>query len=502
MKITLSYTICSASPWSWKYNSVGEFTLREPKTEEELRQEKLEREKLEDDEKRPIKRFKFSKHSVFEIRGNTCYFLIGAWHKLKEELDKQGEEYEVEDKRDPKLKPEPNYDCLQNVEFRSGQVEAIAAIVTADCGLLCSSVGYGKSFVIRQLCKMYSTLNILVVCMSGEVVKELYRDIAKELPGEVGLLNMDNNDVNGKRIIVTTAKSMVKIKPEQVQLLLVDECHNFGYNESGFELEKFCFCRRFGFTATPVRNNGDLKYFESLFGPVLQQYSFEDSVQAGSVTPIKYAMLPSTKKLDYLNDLSKDLPAAIVNRLYYTNNPVRNSQIVKCFRDLKASAPDKQIIIMVQAIEHLIRLCEQLPECYFAHGERGSLDKYKKKKGLTDVNMTKYRQSTKQLNWVKKCAETGEYQYIICTGVWKQGINLSHLAILIRADGAVSNIPSVQIPGRLARLDENKPVAYLIDFADDFTEASERRAKEREKHYVKEGWEKSSFIDILNEIKT
>lgn len=223
MKITLSYTICSATPWNNDYNSVGSFGLRIRKDPAEIEEEKKFLAEQGISEK--PKAYRFEYNSVYTIEGDTCYFLIGHWHKLKEELDAKGEEYEIEDKRDPELKPKPDYSKLQGVEFRPGQVEALASIVTHDCGLLCSTVSFGKSFLIRLLCMVYPTLNILVVCMSGEVVKELYRDLSKALPGEVGLLNMDNTDVQSKRVIVTTAKSMNKVKPEQVQLLLVDECY-------------------------------------------------------------------------------------------------------------------------------------------------------------------------------------------------------------------------------------------------------------------------------------
>ena len=223
MNITLSYTICSAFPWNHSYDSVGAFGLRSRKDPEELRAEKaFMKEQGKEGKPNP---YKYERNSVYTVENNTCYFLIGHWYKLKEELDKRGEKYEIVDQRDKALKPAPDYTRLAGVQFRPGQIEALASITASDCGLLCSTVSFGKSFIIKLLCKVYPTLNILVVCMSGEVVKELYRDLCSELPGEVGLLNMTSTNVQGKRIIVTTAKSMNKVKPEQVQLLLVDECY-------------------------------------------------------------------------------------------------------------------------------------------------------------------------------------------------------------------------------------------------------------------------------------
>lgn len=64
-----------------------------------------------------------------------------------------------------------------------------------------------------------------------------------------------------------------------------------------------------------------------------------------------------------------------------------------------------------------------------------------------------------------------------------------------------SGIPSIQIPGRLSRLDKEKSIAYLIDMQDDFCEQAEARAKKREKTYQEQGWSKVSLFDILKQLK-
>lgn len=496
MKITLSYGICTASPWNSKYDKVGEFTLRERKSPEEIRSER-EFLKSMQSTKKPNP-YKYTVESVFQVEDGTCYFLLGSWHKLKEALDKDHVDYEVDEQFDPDIMPEPDYAQLKGDTFRPGQLETIALLTTQRCGVICSTVGFGKSFLIKELCRIYPTLNILVVCSAGEVVRELYRAIKEVLPGQVGLLNMDSQEVSGKRIIVTTTKSMNKINPEQVQLVLADEAHGYGANASGNDLLRFRFARKFGFTATPIRNQGDYKMFEAIFGPILQDVTFEEAKKAGSVTEIAYTMVPVGRKLSYLD---KEMPDHLKTKLFYTSNPVRDQVIVNTFREIKKANPDIQILIMVQSIAHLIKLCEMLPECRWAHGERGSLDKYRSQKALQNVNVKRYEQNIKQLNWTKRAFENAEIKYSVATGVWSAGINVSHLTVLIRADGAVSGIPSIQIPGRLARLDKGKEVAYLIDIEDEFCEAAHTRAKKREKEYKKQGWKKMTLTEVLQNLR-
>lgn len=529
MRVKLSYSICTATPWNSKFDAVGAFTMRERKTAEEMKQERELFKTLYGKSKKPNP-YKTNKYSCFTVQGDTCYFLIGSWQRLKDELDKAHEPYTIEEAFDPAVMPEPDISALEGSELRSGQAETLALLTTARTGMICCGVGYGKSFCIKMLCMVYPTLNILIVCPSGEVVKELYKDISRALPGQVGILNMDSPDVNGKRIIVSTTKSMTKIKPEQVQLLLFDEAHSAGMNQTGFDVMKFCFGRRFGFTATPTRNQGDYKYMEALFGPVLQQVTYQESQEAGSVTPISYYMLPIDKKNPRLTNLvevetvegtewlgseqvmpwhrptgrtkKRGLPDYLKTRLFYINNYNRNDMIVDTFKRIQAECPEAQILIMVQSLEHLIRLGEKIPGCLYMHGERGSLAKYKEKKGLEHVYVEKYELDKDKAARNKYLYEQGRAKYLISTGTLKQGVNLKYLSVLIRADGAVSDIPSVQIPGRLARLSDNKPMAYLIDFTDNFCEEAHGRAIARQKEYNKQGWtEIDSLQTIINNLK-
>ena len=77
MKITLSYTICTASPWNPRYNKVGEFTLRERKTPEEIRSERQFLKSYGKSTK--PNPYKCTQESTFQIEGDTCYFLLGSW---------------------------------------------------------------------------------------------------------------------------------------------------------------------------------------------------------------------------------------------------------------------------------------------------------------------------------------------------------------------------------------------------------------------------------------
>ena len=222
-------------------------------------------------------------------------------------------------------------------------------------------------------------------------------------------------------------------------------------------------------------------------------------METGSVTDIVYSFLPVCRKLPYLEG---DHPDWLKQKLFYVSNKVRNEIIVQAFKELQKAAPDMQILIMTKSLAHLIILHQMLPECAFIHGDIGKLTRYNKIKSLKDVNLSRYEQTVEKKAIIKRGLEKGTIKYAISTGVLEKGVNLHHLTALIRADGATSGIPSFQIPGRLARLDKGKELAYLIDIEDDFCEEAEKRAKKREKEYMKRGWKKKSFTDIISQLRT
>jgi superfamily II DNA or RNA helicase len=107
----------------------------------------------------------------------------------------------------------------------------------------------------------------------------------------------------------------------------------------------------------------------------------------------------------------------------------------------------------------------------------------------------------KQLDITRKAFAKGTLRGVISTYVFKQGVNLVHLKVLIRADSTTSEIASVQIPGRLSRLDEGKNYGYLIDFDDTFTPWAKGRSDKREALYKEQGWERITREELLDDLR-
>lgn len=496
MRITLADSLVMVEGWTDDMDQLGEYTLSVRKTPEELKAERERRARYGYTKKKlcPIR---FEEHTVISRDGDVAYFLPGLWPRTKEYLKAKGVEYELVDKRNPAIRPSPDYSRIAGTQLRFGQDMTLALVALSDCGIIKCTTAYGKSFLISLICKMYPTLNILVTTSSAQVVATLYSYLCKENPGEVGYLYGRGNTSHGKRIVVSTLKSLPNIPTENVQLLLCDECHNIGHNEYGKAVQRFLFCRRFGFSASPVRNDGSDRVLESIFGPVIQEVNYQEAVEHEMVAPIKYHMLKITDGPALLRE-KRDLPEFVRKRMSYWRNLTRNMIIADFVYRVKR-VYDGQILIMVESLEHAIRLHRMLPFFKVAHGGANDIAALQGK--LKDIPLDQYKLTAKQLDIMRMAYEKGTLRYVIATMTWRQGVNFKQLAVLVRADGSVSEVNGIQIPGRVARLSDGKECAYVIDCDDRFSDWSRRRSRKRQELYANQGWPEATEQEVLDDLR-
>lgn len=504
MKVTLAYSLIEVEDAPLWMDAVGRYKLKVRKTPDELKQERQLRKSM--GRKTSPVPYRTEEHSVMERDESDprkLYFMPGLWPRIKTMLDERGEEYTIVDNRDPAKKPPIDYQALVGVDFRENQDVALAMIATADCGIINTSVGFGKSWLISVLCKCMSSLRIVVATGSVSVVQTNYEYIRKTIPGEVGILTGREDTTNGKRVVVTTLKSLAKIPAEKVDLLLVDECHEIGANQAADVISKFYFARRFGFSASPVRADGSGLVMESLFGPVILNMSYEEAVNAGMVTPMKYVMLPCYKAPEPAIKISPERDF-LIKKWSYWCNWFRNKIVASLIRELWNSS-DAQILVVVQSLEHAIQLHMLMPwmvVAYYGNMDMAHMRECFPKSKYPNLDLNKYKMSNKQLEITRKAFAKGTLRGVISTLVFRQGVSFSHLKVLVRCDGLTSTIAGIQIPGRLSRLDEGKDFGYLIDFYDGFTPWAKRRSETRATLYDEQGWQQITREELINDLRT
>jgi superfamily II DNA or RNA helicase len=408
----------------------------------------------------------------------ALYAPVGLFEDYKELLSRRGITPTIEDARPPRTSAD--FSKTEGVEFRDGQKEVLHLIDKHSMGIIAAATGYGKSFLIKQICRIYPNDNIVIVTAAKSVVMGIYEDLMKdpELAYQTGALCSAKNTGPNFRIVVTTIRSLHKTNNEKCSILLADECHNFGAASTSERIAKFMHSRKYAFSASPFgRTDNAHKLITAMFGPVLFNFEYVQAVDAGAVVPIEVHAYRCRQGLstNYKNDLA-------VKRHGYWQNKWRNTLI----RDIAAMHKDKQVLIMCDKIEHVMSLKKLMPHAEIAYANL-SKDDYETKYVAGGYTTDRYM-TPKDLEAQKARLESGEIRLCICTMIYKEGVNFHQLGCLIRADGSTSEIASTQIPGRLSRQFEGKDKGILVDFIDSFDERLYRRSQRRMKSYDKKGW--------------
>ena len=243
-----------------------------------------------------------------------------------------------------------------DVSFRHRQEEVIETILQADKGIIRCLTGFGKSFIIRNLCQILPNAKIVITTAAADVVDGLYKDVSAALgKNEVGKLCAGTpSSEDSKRVVVSTLRSIRRADLENCDILFFDEVHNCGDNKIAEELtSRVGHARMYGFTATLARGDGALGIIRGLFGKVIADIDYQEGVDHEMVTPIKALMVPchSTSRSSNVTGLK-----ALDERNAYWCNDERN----KLIASIAADIPDNvQTLIMVKTFEHAICLHKQ-----------------------------------------------------------------------------------------------------------------------------------------------
>ena len=506
LQVELADPAITVHGWTRDLDKLGQYTLRLRKTPEEMKAERDHLKQTFGGKAKKVNPLKFENGTVIDHPDDdptTAYFLPGLWPRVKGYLEANGIEYEITaDRRNPEIRPPIDFEAIKDVQFRKAQDVALALIATSDCGVIEALTGFGKSYLFGVICKAFPTLRILFCTDSTSVVQQIYSYLQQQVPGQVGIIMGGKDTSHGKRIVVSTMRSLCKIPSDGPMLIGVDEAHCLAPGQTSKELMRFCWARKFGFTASPYRSDGSQLVMESIVGPTILKLDYDEGVEEGMVVPMRYAMLPCKWGPSICQ--KEDLRDVSMKRFAYWRNSARNNAIADFVRRLLAVAPDIQLLLICATLEHCIQLNMLLPNfqvLFYGKTDMEDMQSRFPKEKYPNLDLSKYKMTQKQLDIGRAAFAKGTLKRVISTMILKQGISANHLRVLVRCDGATSKILGIQIPGRLSRLDEGKDCGYLIDVADEFCAWSRRRALIRDQQYSEQGWTRIQPEDIINDFK-
>lgn len=394
----------------------------------------------------------------------------GMFTKISELCGKQGFEMEYS-KVDPQF-PEPILNPSVVRGLHPDQVDCFTSLISAvgapgvpgpGGAMVEATMGAGKTHVIAALCRAFRE-GVVVVTKKKKVVHNLVnklKDLLADDDISIGM-HQGSSRIPGDVRVGTTAL-LGSFDPDEVRVLIFDECHHAASDKVSMQVMSFEAALRFGLSATiKGRFDGKDLLLEGLFGPIVYELTDQEAEDLGRVVPIKAYFLevregPNTA--NWKNPTSKE-------RHGIWRNLTRNMAV----RDAARGVPDdQQLLIFVKTVEH----GEILVENFF--GE--------------EFEFYHSKLSTREQDDIVARFESGELKRLVATDSLGEGIDPDNLMVVIDANWTTSNVQVAQRAGRNRRHGETKPYGVIINFLDKFDDTVTRKSNERLREYRKRGYE-------------
>jgi len=417
--------------------------------------------------------------ALYEVRGDPAFLVVpaGLYARVVKTLSAYAYPYTFQDLKPVEL-PDPNWAAID--EPREGQDMILAKIAACSTGQIEAPTGDGKTWVIVQVCRMYPTVKIVIVVPGIDVAKTIRDRLIDVIPaGDVGQLGGGKRQ-RDRRITVCVRNSLTKADLDHCRILMYDECHTAAGELTARNLTYARNCKMFGFSASPeMRTDKADMLVEALFGPIIHVTEYAESQKHGNVVPIRVLMQSIVVGPSIVSSNTQTL-----NRFGIWCNDARNKKIAADAQ--RFSANGEQIFIAVKTVRHGLELLRHLPDFTFVYAQMDTkMRKQYEQEGV--IASGDHPITSNERERMQEQFEAGTLRKVIAT-CWKHGVSFDHLQVLIRADGLAANIDSVQLPGRLSRLDDGKDYGLLVDYMDQFNPTLNRRAKQRVRMYRKKQW--------------
>lgn len=348
----------------------------------------------------------------------------------------------------------------------SFQNECLERMLTASVhggGLVLNATGSGKTRLAAMYFAQMKGSGLFIVDQLN-LLKQAKKDISKQMGEKVGIVGMSL--FRPRRITVATRQTLAAHRRdlkfmawlEELDAEFIDEIHE-QMNKSNFDLvEQYRPPVVFGLTATlqlkkkPIR----LKAW-SLTGPVVYEYPLQRGMSEGVLSRgiVTRIILP--------NPILTPTNSARGRQIEYTgmvvDNKTRNSVISRLAR--YADEHNYYTIILVDRVKHLKRLSDRLPDV--PH------------KIVAGTFKGEHIKIEKRIQAQKKF-EKGQIRLIIANKVFKKGVDIKRVDVIIDAAGFKNKDDAIQKFGRGVRRHQDKHGLLYFDIADHDPQDDERKA--------------------------
>lgn len=398
-------------------------------------------------------------------------FFSGLLDRVKQYCLSQKISLTIEGEDEWKVKPTRTEPYLKGITFRPDQLDLIRRVRDHQRGVIIAPTGSGKTILAFGVMSLFENCRILVLCHNTDIINQFIED-AKKFELSYSEFTGSKKDLSN-RIVFATRQSLINLPPEkyaaEFEVVIIDEAHHVQSLESEYAviLSYLMSPVRIGFTATMHKEKSKILATEGLLGPVIGELTLQQAQQLGIVAPVKVTLIPvpfNKKIAEQCTNFKQMYSKGLIQ------NVTRNKLLVKLAAERMRKF--KNVLIMIDRLEHARRLVDLFNKFYpdvahYVHIVQGS----------TPRDMR---------NSFKRALDNKDVRCIISSDVWREGVNIKSLEVVINAYGGKSHIDTMQALGRGIRAFDNK-ILELVDFLDPYKWLAEH-AILRVQLYIKQGW--------------
>ena len=358
---------------------------------------------------------------------------------------------------------------LPGITFRpDDQVPLINSWLDKPRGIIKSPTGSGKTVLGFGCLSAFEDVCIIWLCHTKQLMTDTRNDAIKKYgwkEKDIGMIGAGFNET-GRKLTIATRQSFKKIAEELSDLydvVVVDEVHHISAldGEYSYILSRLLAPFRLGLTASPLKEGLPTFAAIGLIGPIVGELTLNQASDLGilAIPKIQIVKIPVSHTVKNLRKYSDVYSDGIVNRLELNQNI---ALIAKKHADIGETA-----LIMVTQLAH----GDNIKEALRVIGINAIL--------IEGASDTAKREKTKQ------DLDNKLINVVICSGVWKEGVNIPSLDAVILACGGKDPLQAL---GRGMRKTKDKDTLWYYDFFDQSHHYLVSHFGERLCFYLQQGW--------------
>lgn len=289
---------------------------------------------------------------------------------------------------DPREFPEVRM-SLSGIDRRDYQDEAVESVLMSRRGVLRAPTGSGKSAVAARVVYGHKRRAVIVV-PTIDLLLQMKRFLEEHLGVEGGIGQLGDGIVEPREVTVATIRTMAKVMSvafesyeygeyddkdetavnpaelrswvDGIATIVFDECQCLGAQVAYEIATKLSAPNKYGFSASPWRDDGADLMIEGATGPVLYRIGTKELVDGGWLVPPVIEVI-ETKGM-WVPGAWGPQEFAKAYKKEIVENPIRNELVARKVVEL-----DMSTLVLVKQVNHGRVLENLIPESLFLSGK-------------------------------------------------------------------------------------------------------------------------------------